>query len=210
MKYFIFMLVTMISLLHTGFAQSKSSDSKNRFGIKAGYNYINSTNISSLAGSNANGFNAGVFFSGKGDNVMASTDVVFSKQGYNYRNGKVDMHYLSLTEMADFFVVKDIFKLQIGLQMGYLLSAKADSSGVALNSSTKKTTDYFDRFAFGIAGGAEIISKSGLSIGMRYTIGLDNLLKKYETNSPVPAFLPSSADASIKSNVFQLYAGFRF
>ncbi len=210
MKYFICMIIAIIPLLHNGLSQRKSSKSKTRFGVKAGYNYINSTDIPSIAVSNANGFHAGIFFSGEEDNIKASSDFLFSKQGYKYKSGRVDMNYLTTTETADFFVVEDIFKLQVGLQIGYLLSAEADSSGTSFNTSTKKATDYFNRFAFGIAGGAEYISESGLSIGMRYTVGINNILKKYETNSPVPAFLPASSDASIKSNVFQLYAGFRF
>lgn len=210
MKYFICMLVTIISLLHIGFAQSKSSKNKTRFGVKAGYNYINSTDIPSIAIDNANGFNAGIFFSGEDDGVKASGDFLFSKQGYKYKSGKVDMNYLTTTETADFFVVEDVFKLQIGLQIGYLLSATADSSGTSFNTSSKKATDYFNRFAFGAAGGAELISEPELSIGIRYTVGINNLLKTYEPNNPVPAFLPASPDAIIKSNLFQLYAGFRF
>jgi hypothetical protein len=210
MKHFIFILAATISLVNNGFAQSKNSKSKSRFGVKAGYNYINTSNISSIGGSNTSGFHAGVFASGEDENIKASSDLLFSKQGYKYKSGKVDMNYLTTTETADFFVVEDIFKVQIGLHIGYLLSAKADSSGVSFNNATKKPSDYFNRFSFGIAGGAEFISEPGVLIGMRYTIGINNIMKKQETNNPVPAFLPSSSDASIKSNLFQLYAGFRF
>ncbi|WP_301926998.1 outer membrane beta-barrel protein [Ferruginibacter sp.] len=210
MKYAVCMIIAIITLSHNGLAQRRSSKSKTRFGVKAGYNYVNSTNISSIAVDNTNGFHAGVFFSGEEDNVKAGSDFLFSKQGYKYKNGKVYMNYLSTTETADFFVVEDIFKLQIGLQIGYLLSAIADSSGITFNTPSKKATDYFTRFSFGIAGGAELISESGLSIGMRYTVGLNNLLKTYQTNRPVPAFLPALPNAILKSNIFQVYAGFRF
>ena len=209
MKHLIF-TVTTIFLFTNVFAQSKNSKIKTRFGIKAGYNYINTTGISSIDGSNASGFHAGVFASGVDENIKLTSDLLFSKQGYKYKSGKVNMYYLTTTETADFFVVEDVLKLQIGLQLGYLLSAKADSSGTSFNNATKKPTEYFNRFSFGIAGGAEFISESGIVIGIRYTVGINNIMKKQGTTIPVPAFLPSSSDASIKSNVFQLYAGFRF
>ena len=210
MKFtFILVIITTV-ISYTGHAQNNKGKSKTRFGVKTGYNYINTTGLSSIDGNNTSGFHAGVFASGKDENVNLTSDLLFSKQGYKYKSGKVDMNYLSVTEAADFFVVEDIFKLQVGLQAGYLLSAKADSSGISFNNATKKTTDYFNRFSFGIAGGAEFISETGILIGMRYTIGINNVMKKQGTNIPIPAFLPSSPDASLRSNTFQLYAGFRF
>ena len=210
MKFTFILLIVATAITHTAFAQNNKGKNKNHFGVKAGYNYIITSNISSIGGSNTNGFHAGVFVSGEDENIKVTSDLLFSKQGYKFKNGKVDMNYLTTTETADFFVAEDVFKLLVGLQIGYLLSAKADSGGVSFNNATKKPIDYFNRFSYGIAGGAEFISEPGIVIGIRYTIGINNLIKKYGTNSPVPAFLPPSSDPSIKSNVFQLYAGFRF
>jgi len=211
MKIILALPTTSIGFFFTATAQVKNEQSKTHFGLKAGYNHSSFTNISSIGGRGNGGFHAGVFFSGKEDFVNASVDLLYLKQGYSYQTGNVSMTYFTSTQTADFFPgEQDVFKLSVGFHTGYLFAAHADSSGVPLHYPGKNTTTYFNRFSFGIAGGAEVLTKNGLLFGIRYVVGINNLLKKQNTGEFIPAFINAAPGVVLKNNILQLYAGFRF
>ena len=200
MKKILFYLLLMIPCC--GFAQ---------IGIKAGLNFANVTNASSINNSSHTSYHAGVLFGSAFSKLLGfRTELMYSKQGYDYTSGNsrgnVGLDYISSSDLVTVGITR-YFQLQLGFQVAYLLNVKADSSnGIAeLPGSYKKILDIANRLDYGFAGGIEIHPAGGLLVGARINISLSNLYKD----------APSSQDASfsgidLKNNLFQLFLGWRF
>jgi Outer membrane protein beta-barrel domain len=183
-----------------------------QIGIKAGLNFANVTNASSINNSSRTGFHAGVFLSPSNTKILGfRTELTYSRQGYDYKSssntGKVNLDYIMSSNLATINLTK-YFQIQFGAQTSYLLNAKVDSSnsngGGGLNPYGK-ILDYYNRFDYGFAGGLEIHPVSGLLFGARLNISLGKLYKDLQTGQA-----PSFSSINAKNNVFQLFAGWRF
>ena len=103
-----------------------------QFGIKAGLNFANVTNASDINSSSETGFHGGIFLAPPSKGIIGSrTEFLFSRQGYNYKTntntGNVNLDYIMLPQFMAFNITK-FLQLQVGFQMAYLVSAKADST----------------------------------------------------------------------------------
>lgn len=183
-------------------------------GIKAGLNFANVTKASSINSSSRSGFNVALFMAPPSKGIMSSrTEIVFSRQGYNYgtgtNTGNVNLDYIMLPQHMGINITKYV-QLQIGAQMAYLLNAKVDSSGgnggTGYGDSGSSIMDMYNRFDYGYGGGIEIYPVSGLLIGARINVSMGNLYKQMEAGQQ-PSFIPN-IDA--KNNVVQIYLGWRF
>jgi hypothetical protein len=190
--------------------KSKGSKSSGLgIGIKAGLNFANVTNASSINGHSQTGFHAGLFLGGSSKKIFTSrTELLFSQQGYSFSSGSTSgsqkLNYIMLAQLIAINITKFV-QIQFGGQMGYLLNAKSDSTQSSTgNSSVDKILSLYNRFDYGFAGGLEIHPIAGLLVGARYNISLANLYKQ-----PVDG---SSTTGSInfKNNVVQLFVGYRF
>ncbi|HEY4937176.1 MAG TPA: porin family protein [Puia sp.] len=187
-----------------------------QFGLKAGLNFTNVTSVSSVSNSNSSGYNVGVFYSTPYSKIIGSkTELVYSRQGYDYSTssttGKVNLDYIMLPQYMCINITR-FFQVQVGFQMAYLLNAKADSSSTSNSSSSgsyNHIINYYNSFQFGIGGGVEVHPVKGLLVGVRMNISLTNLYKTPDMNSSIepPSFVP---EVNVKSNLFQIYAGWRF
>ena len=185
-----------------------------QFGIKGGLNFANVTKASSINNSSRTGFHAGLFLAPPTQGVMGfRTEFIFSRQGYDYKSntntGKVNLDYIMLPQLMCINITK-FFQIQLGGQMAYLVSAKADSSsGTGSGGSGNKIMDLYNRFDFGYGGGIEIHPVSGLIIGARFNVSLGDLYKDMSDAVPgtMPGFIPK---VDVKNNVFQVSAGWRF
>lgn len=182
-----------------------------QIGVKAGLNFANVRNASSINSSSRSGFNAGIFFGGSSKGIIAyRTEILFSRQGYDYKTsrntGSVNLDYIMVPQLMGINITK-YFMLQAGIQMAYLLNAKVDSSnnGNTGNNPYGAIMNYYNRFDYGFGVGAEVHPFKGLLIGAKYNIGLGKLYKDAQSGQ-MPSF--SSIDA--KNNLVQLYAGWRF
>ncbi|HVZ56884.1 MAG TPA: porin family protein [Chitinophagaceae bacterium] len=179
-------------------------------GIKAGLNFANVTNASSLTSSNRTGFMAGLFLAPPSKKILSSrTELIFSRQGYNFQTGSntghVNLDYLILPQLMGINITHFV-QVQLGAQMALLLNAKADSAqGNGPPNTPGSVMSYYNRFDYGFGAGVEIHPVLGLLIGARYNISLGKLYKDLATGQP-PSF--SSADA--RNNVVQLFAGWTF
>lgn len=179
-------------------------------GLKAGVNFANVTNASSINSSNESGFMIGVFLAPPSKGLLSSrTELVYSKQGYNFststKSGNVNLDYLLIPQLMGINITK-LLQLQVGFQMAFLLNAKADT--VSTNGSSgsyPSVMDYYNKFDYGFALGAEVHPFKGLLVGARYNISLGKLYKDLGTGTP-PSFTAQDA----KNNVVQLFAGWRF
>lgn len=180
-------------------------------GVKAGLNFANVTNASSVNSSSRTGFHAGAFLAPKSRGLFGSrTEIIYSRQGYNYKTntntGNVNLDYIVLPQYMTINITK-FFQIQLGAQMAFLLNAKVDSSGSSTgNPATAKIMDMYNRFDYGFGGGVEVNPVSGLLIGARFNISLGELYKNPGTAAGA-GFIPK---ADVKNNVFQLFAGWRF
>lgn len=180
-----------------------------QIGIKAGPNFANVSNASSINSSNRSGFHAGVLLAPPSKKIISSrTELIFSKQGYDYKSstntGTVNLNYLQFGQMASINITK-YFSLLFGAQTAYLLNAKVDSTNNNGNGTGNNIMNLYNRFDYGYALGAEAHPIKGLLVGVRYNVSLNKLYESAQ-NSQRPSF--TSEDA--KNNVGQFYIGWRF
>lgn len=181
-----------------------------QIGIKAGVNFANVSQASSINSSNRSGFHAGLLLSPPSNKIIGfRTELTYSKQGYDYKSGSntgsVNLDYIMSSNLTTINISK-YFQLQLGAQTAYLISAKVDSSNGGNGSSPYgKIMDLYNRIDYGFAGGVEMHPINNLLIGARVNISLGPLYKDVQ-NGQAPSF--SSINA--KNNVLQIFAGWRF
>ena len=180
-------------------------------GIKAGLNFANITNAEEINSSSETGYHAGVFFAGPVKKFLSSqTELIYSKQGYNYKtsenSGNVNLKYLSLNQFVVFNFTKFV-QLQAGGYIAYLTNAKVDSTQTSTgNSSVDKILDYMNKFDYGFSGGVEIHPIHLLVAGARINFSLGELYQDID-ELEAPPFIP---DLNAKNNLFQIYVGLKF
>jgi hypothetical protein len=191
-----------------------------QIGIKGGLNFANVTKVSSISNSSRTGFHAGIFFSpGSGGIIGSHTELLFSRQGYDYKTnrntGTVNLDYIMLPQFLAINITK-YFQLQVGGQIAYLISAKVDSTN---NNNTyggggnpySSIMEIYNRFDYGFGGGVQVHPVSGLVIGARFNIYLGKLYEDPSTyNSGSTTAYDFIPKVDVKNNVFQVYAGWRF
>src|SRR5262249_10109027 len=80
-------------------------------GLKAGLNFANVSNASSINSSNRSGFLVGLFLAPQSKSIISSrTELLFSRQGYNYKSasntGNVNLDYLILPQLMGINITK--------------------------------------------------------------------------------------------------------
>lgn len=180
-------------------------------GLKAGYNFANVTNASSINNSSRAGFMAGIFLAPQSKGIITSRhEFIYSRQGYDFDNGtttgNVNLDYIIIPQMLGINITKFV-QLQLGMQLAYLLNAKADSTSKSGGSmgSYSSVMSYYNPFDYGFGAGVELHPVLGLLIGARYNISLNKMYKGVQTGQ-MPSF--SSIDA--KNNVVQIFGGWIF
>jgi hypothetical protein len=187
-------------------------------GIKAGYNFANVTNASSINASSRAGYHFGLFLAPESKSILGSrTELVYSRHGFDYKtdtvNGSVNLDYIMLTQMMAIHITK-YFELQFGGYTAYLLSVKNDTMQNALAgtpyASYGSTLSFYNRFDYGFGVGAEVHPVAGLIIGVRYQLSFANLYKTPSfTSTGMPqSFTPPSVD--LKNNAVLISVGYRF
>ena len=209
--FFILILLSPVIL----FGQSERNRKSNMgLGLKAGLNFANVTNASSINSSNKTGFLVGAFLAPHSSGVMGfRTELIFSRQGYDFKTntstGSVNLDYILLPQLTTISIGK-IVQLQLGAQMAFLVNAKADSTNTQGDTNPYSAVmNYYNRFDYGAAAGIELHPFKSLLIGARYNISFGKTYKDPSTYSGMtPTFIPPNINA--KNNVVQLFAGFTF
>jgi hypothetical protein len=213
MKKAFFFLLSILPLFV--FCQKDSTKTKSQtksvyFGIKAGLNFSNVSNASSISSSNQTGFHAGVLVDLGSKLIGFRLEVLYSRQGYGFStdtsSGTYTHNYISMSELLAINITRFV-QLQIGGQTGYLLNAKTTNNQSTGNATADQLLSYYNRFDYGFGGGFEIHPIAGLLIGARYNISLSNLYKNSFSNSSGGTYTPN---IDFKNNVVQLFAGYRF
>src|SRR4051812_10226339 len=99
-------------------------------GVKVGLNFTNITSASSISNSSETGYQVGLFLDPSTTSILGSrTELVYSHQAYNYATGTTTgKNYLNYIMLAQLMAINitHFVQIQIGTQIGYLLSAKSD------------------------------------------------------------------------------------
>lgn len=177
------------------------------FGFKAGVNFANVSNASSINSSNSSGFMVGGFIGSHKKLIGFHTELIFSRQGYDYKtntnSGTVKLDYIILPQLIALNFGKYL-SIQGGGQLAFLLNAKVDSA-TGNSNPYGDIMNFYNRFDYGFALGAEICPAKGLIVGARYNKSLHDLYKSVTFNGSQISF----ARPDLQSNVVQLYAGWR-
>jgi len=160
-----------------------------KFGAKAGFN------LASISGDNTKdvdavtSFNFGVLSEiPLSDKFSFQPELMYSGQGYSFKDHTVALSYLNIPLMGKYYVTKGL-SIEAGPQLGFLLSAKNESIDVK---------DSFTTFDFGLNFGLGYKFKNGLNFGARYNLGLTDINNI------------DSSSAKNKNGVFQFSVGYFF
>jgi hypothetical protein len=183
---------------------------KKKFTIKAGPNFLSLPYFSNTTQtfSGSTGFFAGSSFSVPGKHIGYRTEIIYSRQRYDFRSamewGNVTFNYLMLPQLITLNVGRRL-QFHAGGQVAILLNANRKTSGISSVPDLTETEDYFNRLNYGFAGGLEVKPVAGLLIGGRYNLFF-NMLKENQT---VPEYMPSLS-GNDKNGLVQLYVGYQF
>ena len=145
-----------------------------KFGAKTGLN------LASITGDETDGIESRTAFHvgavaeiSVSDKFSVQPELLYSAQGAKDSFEGIDVDakidYLNLPIMAKYYVAEG-FSLELGPQVGFLLSAKAEGGGESIDF--KDETKGID---FGANFGVGYKLESGLNFGARYNLGLSNI-----------------------------------
>lgn len=196
MKTKILTLFTSVCVLFNLQAQDDTTKTSNA-GIKAGYNLAAVSFDGDGETGQRHGFHVG--FYGESfltESIALQLEVLYSQQGYEIKgNGGTftqKLDYINLPLMFKMYP-DDNFFLEVGPQVGLAISHKEEfDSGFDLFDIEQE----FDpnNFDYGVNFGGGFKTNSGISLGVRYHLGLGDI---YDEGSP-------------KNRVWQFSLGFDF
>jgi hypothetical protein len=170
------------------FAFSFANAQDTKYGVKGG---LNMSNVSNVEGSSSLlAFHLGGFAEFKvSDKFAVQPELLYSAQGAKFTDGNLNLNYINIPVMAKYYVA-DAFSIEVGPQIGFLMSAKADGIDVK---------ELFNTTDFGLNLGAGYNLNETMSLGLRYNMGLSDVQKD----------LPSGESGSKNSSI-QLSFGYKF
>jgi hypothetical protein len=190
-------IITIVLFFTTLFLVSAQDQAKKKSnsGIKGGYNL----SAVSFDGEGETGqrhsFHIGLYSESFLSNAISiQPELLYSQQGYEIRSSNSTftqkLNYINLPIMLKIYPSTNFF-LESGPQIGFAISHKEE-----LESSILDTTEEFDpsSFDWGINFGGGFKTEAGVSLGVRYHLGLGDL---YDEGNP-------------KNRVWQFYIGFDF
>lgn len=183
-----------IAVMTFGFANAQ----KTTFGIKGGLNITTYSGGDYWDANSLVGFQIGGFAEIKIiERLAIQPEVLFSMQGANLDTpfGDYDekINYINVPVLAKFYITKQ-FTVEGGPQLGFLVSAKQDGHDAK---------DDFKSVDTGFNFGAGYNFTDNVSVNLRYTVGLSNILD-YEVNNSDEYF------DSPKNSVLALTLGYKF
>ena len=178
MKKTFITLALLCGILFSVNAQENSS-SKSTGGIKGGYNLASVSFDGNGETDQRNGFHLGVYGeSFISNNFSIQPELMYSQQGYEITNSNgtftQKLDYINLPIMLKAYPSKNFF-LEAGPQIGLAISHKEAYDGF-ITASREYDPQKFD---WGMNFGAGFKTDAGISLGVRYHLGLGDL---YDTN----------------------------
>jgi hypothetical protein len=168
------------------------------FGIKGGAN-ISNVNGSGVSGTNSLvGFNAGIFLKlPVASHLAIQPELFYSGQGFKVSSGGI-----TTSEHENYINIPVLLKahfagvfIETGPQVGFLVTAKANTQGVSFdNKSSFNSAD----FAW-VAGAGVKIPMTPISLDARYSFGLSNIINNSGNNNS-----GGSGNGTVHNGSFQI------
>jgi hypothetical protein len=187
MKFKYLSIALFIGIISTMNAQD-STMPKSNAGIKGGYNLAAVNYDGSGETGQRHGFHAGIYGeSFISDSFAIQLELMYSQQGYEIKDGNVTftqkLDYINLPVMFKAYPSKNFF-LEVGPQIGLAISHKEVNDGF-FGSSIEKDPNSFD---WGMNFGGGFKTDSGVSLGVRYHLGLGDLYNDNKAQNRVWQF----------------------
>ncbi len=197
-------LILVITVLALCVEQLKAQSA--RAGIKAGANFSNLF-IDDVDDENLRmGFHAGVYgqYLEEGSTLGLQTEILYSTKGATatydnlFGSGKSKFN-LNYVDVPILLVIKlgDLIELQGGGYVGFLTKASVSTEGDFGNDYDELDRENFKSVDYGLSGGMAI-NLEALTIGLRYSYGLNPIAKSEDAKDAL-------GDA--KNSVAQIYLG---
>lgn len=177
--------------------KAQDANTKATSGIKGGYNISSVSFDGNSETEKLHGYHIGIYGESYiGKYFAIQPEILYSKQGYkiidNSGTYTQKLDYLNIPLMLKLYPVKSFF-LEAGPQIGFSISHKEtfDSGFILYDTSKEFEPSNFD---WGINLGTGFKSDSGVSLGVRYHLGQNDI---YDEDKP-------------KNRVWQIYLGFDF
>lgn len=189
----------MKKLLFSLFVLSFIGMSAQSFGLKAGFNFANISDVySDESTSSKMGFHAGVFSNiPVAERFMVQPELLYNQKGMEYDDRAIKLDYISLPVMFHYDVAQG-FYLEAGPEFSYLVSA-VDKNRTGSDSSTEvDIKEDLNSFDVGVGVGLGVDFAYSYTLFARYVFGVSSII-----NDDV-----ASNDA--KNSVFQLGFAYTF
>nr|WP_321225111.1 porin family protein [uncultured Psychroserpens sp.] len=175
--------VLFLSCLAFSYAQDEDKQKSNA-GIKGGYNLAAVTFDGEDETGQRHSFHIGIYGeSFISDNFSIQPELIYSQQGYEISNSSgtftQKLNYINLPIMLKVYPSNNFF-LEAGPQVGYAISHKEEFDS---NFNLFDTSQEFDpnSFDYGVNFGAGFKTNNGVSLGVRYHLGLGDI---YDEGNP--------------------------
>lgn len=190
---FALILITAITLN----AQDQEIKNKSHAGIKGGYNLASVSFDGDGETGQRSGFNIGFYGESFVNNAVATQlEVQYSQQGYEIKNDNSTftqkVNYINVPLLLKIYPTQN-FYLEAGPQAGLAISHKEEFDS-EFNLFDNEEEFEPNKFDYGVNFGAGIKTNSGVSLGVRYHLGLGDI---YDEGKP-------------KNRVWQFTLGFDF
>lgn len=165
-----------------------STNPKSNAGIKGGYNLAAVNYDGSGETGQRHGFHVGVY----GESFISQSfsiqpELMYSQQGYEIKDGNgtftQKLDYINLPVMLKAYPSKNVF-LEAGPQIGLAVSHKEEYDGFISGSTTRDPNN----FDWGMNFGGGFKTDSGISLGVRYHLGLGDLYDNDKAHNRVWQF----------------------
>lgn len=190
-------LIAAFLMMISAFVNAQENTKKSKAGIKGGYNLSAVSFDGDSETEQLHGFHIGFYGeSFIGSSTSLQIELLYSQQGYKIIDGggtyTQELDYINLPLMLKLYPSNNFF-LEVGPQIGLSIAHKEtfDSGFVLYDSSKEFEPKNFD---WGANFGGGFKTDSGISLGVRYHLGLNDI---YQEDKP-------------KNRVWQFYIGFDF
>ncbi|MES2544405.1 MAG: porin family protein [Bacteroidota bacterium] len=183
------LIFTVAAVCAFGFANAQ--DDSMSFGVKGGVNMasVDAEDTGSLISFHVGGFAEFMLT----EKFAIQPELTYSGQGAKVEgfggDYNLNLNYLNLPIMAKYFVTEDL-SIELGPQIGFLMSAKADG---------EDAKDDFNTTDFGLNLGVGFNLNENMVLGLRYNMGLTELEKE----------VAAGAEGT-KQSVLQVSFGYKF
>lgn len=153
------------------------------FGLKAGLNISNVSNLYESSTNSRTGFNAGAFVNlPLANKFKIQPELLYSQKGLKYPTGTEEYGYLSIPIMFQYNIVEN-FYIEAGPEFSILLSAKDKFNGKTTNqyeyeSGTFDLKDEYRTLDIGVGFGLGYDITKNIGANARYVAGFTDLYKE--------------------------------